>query len=98
VVDLGVQVLRRPVRAPQANSLGERLGVSLRRACLDWFISLNERHLRTIGRFWTSLPPRQAAQLSWSWLAGTPPGERSGEWPRTPALPCCEKVCAWRPA
>jgi hypothetical protein len=55
VVDLGVQVLRRPVRvrAPQANSLGERLGGSLRRACLDWFIPLNERHLRRIGKFWT---------------------------------------------
>jgi hypothetical protein len=48
-----------------------------------------------------ALSPRQATLLSWSWLAGTPPGERSGEWPPTPAasgLPCCEKVCAWRPA
>jgi hypothetical protein len=53
LADLGVQVLRRPVRAPQANSLGERLGGSLRRACLDWFIPLNERRLSTIGKFWT---------------------------------------------
>jgi hypothetical protein len=32
---LGVQVLHTPVRASPANSLGERLGGNLRRACLD---------------------------------------------------------------
>jgi transposase InsO family protein len=33
---LGVRVLRTPVRAPQANSVCERLGGSLRRECLGF--------------------------------------------------------------
>src|SRR5436189_5338532 len=35
VTDLGVRVLRTPVRSPKANSVCERLGGSLRRECLD---------------------------------------------------------------
>jgi transposase InsO family protein len=49
---LGVAVLKTPVRAPQANSYCERLIGSLRRECLDWFIVLNERHLRMLVREW----------------------------------------------
>jgi transposase InsO family protein len=52
VTDMGVRILRTPVRAPKANAICERLGGSLRRECLDFFIPLNERHLRTIVRFW----------------------------------------------
>jgi transposase InsO family protein len=53
VAGMGVQVLRTPVRAPKANSICERLGGSLRRECLDFFIPFNERQLRTIVKFWT---------------------------------------------
>lgn len=49
VTRLGVRVLRTPVRAPQANAYGERLGGNLRRECLDFLIPLNEGHLRMIG-------------------------------------------------
>ena len=52
VTRLGVTVLRTPVRAPTANSFGERLGGSLRRECLDLLIPLNERHLRMIVKEW----------------------------------------------
>ncbi len=46
VTDLGVRVLRTPVRAPRANAVCERLGGSLRRECLDFLIPFNERHLK----------------------------------------------------
>jgi len=54
LTNLGVRVLRTPVRAPKANSLCERLGGSLRRECLDFLIPFNERHLRMTVRDWTT--------------------------------------------
>ena len=51
---LGIEVLKSPVRAPKANAYCERLIGSLRRECLDWFIPLNERHLRRMTRGWTA--------------------------------------------
>jgi putative transposase len=52
VTDLGVRVLRTPVRAPMANSVCERFGGSRHRECLDFLIPLNERHLRMSVRDW----------------------------------------------
>jgi putative transposase len=46
LANLGVRVLRTPVRAPQANAVCERLGGSLRRECLDFLIPFNKRHLK----------------------------------------------------
>lgn len=50
VTDMGVRVLRTPVRAPKANSICERLGGSLRRECLDYVIPFHEGHLNTVGK------------------------------------------------
>ena len=52
VTDLGVRVLRTPVRAPRANAVCERLGGSLRRECLDFLIPINERHLQMTVTEW----------------------------------------------
>jgi putative transposase len=52
VADMGVRVLRTPVRAPMANSVCERFGGTLRRECLDFLIPLNERHLRLVLTSW----------------------------------------------
>lgn len=52
VTDLGVRVLRTPVRAPLANSVCERFGGSLRRECLDFMIPLSERHLKRTVQEW----------------------------------------------
>src|SRR6516164_4881037 len=52
--NLGVRVLRTPVRAPKANSVCERLGGSLRRECLDFLLPFNERHLQITIRDWSS--------------------------------------------
>lgn len=54
VTDLGVRVLRTPVRAPMANSVCERFGGSLRRECLDFLIPINERHLKMTIKEWGS--------------------------------------------
>ena len=54
LTNLGVRVLRTPLRAPKANSVCERLGGSLRRECLDFLIPFNERHLQMTVRDWTT--------------------------------------------
>src|ERR1051326_5451838 len=52
VTQLGVRVLRTPVRAPVANSICERFGGTLRRESLDFLIPLNERHLKVTIKKW----------------------------------------------
>jgi transposase InsO family protein len=54
VAALGLQVLKTPIRTPQANAYCERLIGTMRRECLDFMIPLNERHLRGIVREWVS--------------------------------------------
>ncbi|HLN03219.1 MAG TPA: integrase core domain-containing protein [Bryobacteraceae bacterium] len=52
VKDLGVRVLRTPVRALMANSVCERFGRTLRRECLDFLIPIHERHLQMTIKEW----------------------------------------------
>ena len=52
VADMGVRILRTPVRAPKANSVCERLVGTLRRECLDFIIPLGKRHLRRTLQVW----------------------------------------------
>ena len=54
VAAMGVRVIRTPVRAPQANSICERFGGTLRRECLDCLIPWNERHLKLILKSWVA--------------------------------------------
>jgi putative transposase len=49
---MSLQVLKTPVRAPQANAYCERFIGTARRECLDWVIPLNERHLRRTLAEW----------------------------------------------
>jgi len=51
---MSLEVLKTPVRAPQANAYGERFIGTVRRECPDWMIPLNERHLRSILAEWIS--------------------------------------------
>ena len=44
----GVEVIKTPVRAPQANAHAERLVGTLRRECLDWTLELGRRHLESV--------------------------------------------------
>jgi len=52
VARMGLEVIKTPVRSPQANSLCERLIGTLRRECLDWMIPVSEEHLRKTLRSW----------------------------------------------
>ena len=49
---MGLCVLKTPIAAPQANAYCERVIGTARRECLDWFILLNERHLRRVLTEW----------------------------------------------
>src|SRR5688572_18253231 len=49
---MSLQVLRTPVRVPQANAYCERFIGTARRECLDWVIPLNERHIRHVLAEW----------------------------------------------
>jgi putative transposase len=51
---MSLEVLKTPVRAPQANAHCERFIGTARRECLDWMIPLNERHLRLVLAEWIS--------------------------------------------
>lgn len=48
----GLQVLRTPVQAPQANAYCERLVGTMRRECLDFLIPFSEKHLRATLKVW----------------------------------------------
>lgn len=54
VTDLGIRILRTPLRAPLANSVCERFGGSLRRECLDFMIPFSERHLKMMVQQWVT--------------------------------------------
>jgi len=54
IAHLGLEVVKTPVRSPQANALCERLIGTLRRECLDWLIPLTEEHLRKTLRLWSA--------------------------------------------
>jgi len=45
---LAIKGLRTPIRAPRANSIGERWVRTIRQECLDHLIPLSEHHLRRI--------------------------------------------------
>jgi putative transposase len=52
VCHLGLQVLKTPVRSPQANAVCERLLGTLRRECLGYLIPLTEHHLWRLLNEW----------------------------------------------
>jgi transposase InsO family protein len=52
VRNLGLRVIKTPVRTPVANSICERVIGTLRRECLDFVIPLNEKHLYDVLKEW----------------------------------------------
>jgi transposase InsO family protein len=45
---IGIQIIKTPVQAPQANAIAERWIGSARRECLDRMLIAGERHLRLV--------------------------------------------------
>jgi transposase InsO family protein len=63
----GIQVIRTPFRAPQANGVAERFVRTARRECLDWLLVLNQPHLERIvqvfGDHYNTHRPHRALAL-----------------------------------
>jgi transposase InsO family protein len=54
VRNMGLRVIKTPVRTPVANAICERVIGTMRRECLDFVIPLNERHLVGILKEWAT--------------------------------------------
>jgi transposase InsO family protein len=44
----GLEIIRTPFRAPQANGIAERFVRTVRSECLDWLLILNQQHLERV--------------------------------------------------
>jgi putative transposase len=44
----GIEVVRTPFRAPQANGVAERFVRTIRSECFDWLLILNQQHLERV--------------------------------------------------
>src|SRR5262249_46428787 len=44
----GLEIIRTPFRAPQANGVAERFVRTVRSECLDWLLILNDQHLNRV--------------------------------------------------
>ena len=44
----GLEIIRTPFRAPQANGVAERFVRTVRSECLDWLLILNHQHLERV--------------------------------------------------
>ena len=77
----GIEVLRTPFRAPQANGVAERFVRTVRSECLDWLLVLDRHHLERVLRVFvdhynghrphrslrlTSPQPTRSAMEAWS--------------------------------
>jgi putative transposase len=45
---MGLEIIRTPFRAPQANGVAERFVRTVRSECLDWLLILNDQHLARV--------------------------------------------------
>jgi transposase InsO family protein len=54
VRNMGLHVLKTPVRTPVANAICERVIGTMRRECMDFIIPLNDRHLCGILNEWVT--------------------------------------------
>lgn len=79
----GIQIVRTPVRAPQANAIAERFVRTVRTECLDWLLILNRRHLEHVLRVfvehYNTQRPHRALELQPPQPAEPPPTPAVGE-------------------
>ena len=88
---MSLQVLKTPLRAPQANAYCERFIGTARRECLDWMIPLNERHLRRLFAEWI---PHYNRERPHSALGpGLPTGQQLVRW--QPCINYHRRIALW---
>lgn len=79
----GIQIVRTPVRAPQANAIAERFVRTVRSECLDWLLILNRRDLEHVLRVfvehYNTQRPHRALELQPPQRAEPPPTPAVGE-------------------
>jgi transposase InsO family protein len=79
----GIEIVRTPFRAPQANGAAERFVRTSRSECLDWLLVLNREHLDEILRVFLDhynghrphralhlMPPKPASPVAAEWSGG----------------------------
>ena len=63
----GIEILRTPFRAPQANGIAERFVRTVRSECLDWLLILDQQHLEralaVFGDYYNVHRPHRALAL-----------------------------------
>jgi transposase InsO family protein len=79
----GIEIVRTPFRAPQANGAAERFVRTARSECLDWLLVLNREHLHEVLRVFVDhynghrphrglhlTPPKPASPAAAEWSGG----------------------------
>ena len=78
----GIQIVRTPFRAPQANGVAERFVRTVRAECLDWLLILNGQHLEQVVRVfidhYNGYRRHRSLALAPPAPVRLPPGEWSG--------------------
>jgi transposase InsO family protein len=77
----GIQIVKTPMRAPQANAIAERFVKTVRAECLDWLLIVNRRHLERVLRVFPTTTNRHRPHRA---LKLQPPQPR--EPPPTPTI------------
>jgi transposase InsO family protein len=76
----GIEIVRTPFRAPQANGVAERFVRTVRSECLDWLLILNGQHLEQVVRVfldhYNGHRPHRALALA----PPEPTGQAAREW------------------
>ena len=77
----GIEIVRTPFRAPQANGVAERFVRTVRAECLDWLLILNGQHLEQVVRVfidhYNGHRPHRGLALAPPAPVRLPPGEWS---------------------
>ena len=88
---LGIEAVLRPVRAPRANAIAERVVRTLRAECLDHVLVLDERHLERVLQeylaYYNSARPHRSLGLVPPFPGPSPPRAAQGPPGRIVARP-----------
>ena len=76
----GIEIVRTPFRAPQANGVAERFVRTVRAECLDWLLILNGLHLEQVVRVFIDHYNGHRPHRSLALVPPAPMRLPAGEW------------------